>query len=71
MMKKITWYILAVVLIVLGALSWRTDIPSTVISSNSFAQVAAFIDTPVNRTIAVVSTVVCFLYVLCSFIGRK
>jgi hypothetical protein len=71
-MKKYPWFIFAAVLLVLGALYFGSDIlTSTGTPYNSFISLTAFIDTSVNRTIAVVSIVVCFLYVLCSYIGRK
>ncbi|MBU7042584.1 MAG: hypothetical protein HXS47_03250 [Theionarchaea archaeon] len=68
MMKKYYWSILAIVLFLLGALYMKSDVsPSTA----NFTGLAAFIDTPVNRTIAVVSGVVFFLYVVCTYIGRE
>lgn len=68
MMKKYHWSILAVVLFVLGALYLKSDIPP---STSNFSGLTPFIDTPINRTIAVVSSVVFFLYVVCTYIGRE
>lgn len=41
------------------------------IPAESTSSMAAALDTPVNRVIAVVSLIVCFIFVLCCFITRE
>ena len=70
-MKRNQLIILGGIVSILGIAYFKSVLFSPDILSESFSSMANVIDTPMNRVIAVVSAVVCLLYVLCCFIARE